>query len=184
MTNKLVYWDSCAFIHLFRRTAGYCEWLEATVGKARAKECLIVTSTVTMSEIYKLPGLGTMPIEQSDKILECLDNDYIQLWQADRFVCKEAHHIQRLVPQLLPMDAIHMATAICAKVSVIISTDTKKYRRNGLLIHDGKFGDPPIKIRLPGGEDIGELFAHTSGQQASLGARPEAQNAQDQGRLG
>ena len=133
------------------------------MAKAKSGEHKIVTSAVTMAEIYKLPELGIMPIEQSDKILDCLANDYIAIWQADKFLCKEAHHLQRHVPALLPMDAIHLATAINAQVSLILTTDTKKYRRNGLLIHDNVFGEPKIRIRVPGGEDIGTLFVDQNG---------------------
>jgi hypothetical protein len=47
------------------------------------------------------------------------------------------------------MDAIHIAIALLAKPEIVISTDTKKYRRKGLLHLDGKIGTPPLSIKEP-----------------------------------
>lgn len=143
-----IYWDSCVFIHLFQRTEEYVDALDMTVAKARAGQCRIVTSFVTLAEVCKLPELGMLPIEQTEKILDFFKHEFIVPWQADRWICTEAHHIQRLFP-LLPMDSIHLATALAAKVRLVVSTDTKKYRSNGLLACNGKIGNPPLVIEKP-----------------------------------
>lgn len=158
MDNKNIYWDSCAFIHLFQQTPAWHDPLAEMMAKAENGEYEIVTSAVTLAEVYKLPELGIFPIEQSDKIIGCMENKYLNVWQADRFICKEAHHIMRLHEAVKPMDAIHLATAIAAKVNFMITTDTKKYRREGLLAHDGKIGNPALKIKTPTDGSIGGLF--------------------------
>ncbi|MGB2614655.1 MAG: type II toxin-antitoxin system VapC family toxin [Phycisphaerae bacterium] len=145
----LLYWDSCAFIHRFQETPQYVEPLREHIEQAKIGNCRIATSAITLAEVYKLPDMGILPVEVSNKILEFFRNDYIVVYQADRPVCEEAHHIQRLHSGLLPADAIHVATALSAKANVLITSDTKKYRRNGLLAHNLRIGNPPIKIEIP-----------------------------------
>jgi hypothetical protein len=119
------------------------------VEAAQSGRCKIHTSSVSLAEVCKLPELGMLPIEQTEKILDFFKNSYVELWAADMWVCREAHHITRLIG-LMPMDAIHIATAaMFVKADVLITTDTKKYRRNGLLAHNEKIGNPPLKISLP-----------------------------------
>jgi predicted nucleic acid-binding protein len=151
MTSPLrLYWDSCAFIHRFQETAEHIEALKEHIAQAKVGNCKIITSAVSLAEVYKLPELGMLPIEVSNKIMDFFKNiDYVLLYQADRWVCEEAHHIQRLRDGLAPMDAIHIATALAAKADVLITSDTKKYRRKGLLAHDKALGKPPLKIELP-----------------------------------
>jgi predicted nucleic acid-binding protein len=146
--DKLIYWDSCAFIHLLNQTEEYFAVLDDIKSRARKGECKIITSTVSLAEVCKIPGTGTLPIEQTNKILAFMQSEYIELWSADRYVCEEAHHIIRL-HDLLPMDAIHIATALLAKPEVLITTDSKKHRRKGLLSLDGAIGNPPLSIKKP-----------------------------------
>ena len=146
--DKLIYWDSCAFIHLLQQTERYFDVLDDIKSRARKKECKIITSSVSLTEVCKLPETGMLPLEQTKKILAFFENEYVELWQADRLICEEAHNIIRL-HELLPMDAIHIATALMSKPEVVITTDTKKYRRRGLLYFDGKIGNPPLSIKEP-----------------------------------
>jgi predicted nucleic acid-binding protein len=147
-----IYFDSCAFIHLFGKTPEHYDSLEHLVGMAKADvkgnntEYVIITSAVSLAETSKFPDTPLLPIEQSKKILAFLENEYVQVWQADRDVCEEAHQLIRHFT-LKPMDAIHIATAIAAKAACIVTTDTKKYRRDGLLQYDGKIGG--MKIKTP-----------------------------------
>ena len=146
--DKLIYWDSCAFIHLLQQTERYFDALDDIKSRARKKECKIITSSVSLAEVCKIPETGMLPIEQTKKILAFFENEYVELWQADRQICEEAHHLIRH-HELLPMDAIHIATALMAKPEVVITTDTKKYRRKGLLYFDGQIGNPPLSIKEP-----------------------------------
>jgi predicted nucleic acid-binding protein len=147
MASKKIYWDSCVFIHLLQET-NYVDALREVVHRAKNGECKIVTSAVSLAEVCKLPELGALPEDQTTKILQFFQNDYIDVYQADRFVCEEAHRIIRK-HGLKPMDAIHMATASIAKVDLVMTSETKKYRRGGLLRCDGLIGNPPLKVSLP-----------------------------------
>jgi predicted nucleic acid-binding protein len=157
MPNKplILYWDSCAFIHLFQgKNVEYTVALQDQIERARKGECEIATSAVSLAEVCKLPDLGVLPIEQTQKILAFFGNDYIHVWQADRSICEDAHHVIR-EHGLLPMDAIHVATALASKAEIMITTESKKYRRRSLFLHDQKIHSlhqpdaPPLKIQIP-----------------------------------
>lgn len=146
--HKKIYWDSCAFIHFFQAKNDFSDALDHIDQKAQAGGTKIVTCSVAIAEVCKLPELGLLPLEQSKKILRFMENDYVEMWQADRLICEEAHHIIRL-HGVKPMDAIHLSAAINSRSSLFLTTDTKKYRRGGLLKLDGKLGNPPLPIKLP-----------------------------------
>jgi predicted nucleic acid-binding protein len=146
--SRLIYWDSCAFIHLLQQTEEYFGALDDMKTRARNKEFKIVTSAVSIAEVCKIPETGMLPSEQSKKILAFFENEYVQLWQADRAVCENAHTLIQF-HELFPMDAIHIATALMAKVEMVITTDSRKYRRKGLLHLDGKIGNPTMQIKKP-----------------------------------
>jgi len=116
--------------------------------------------------VCKIPDQGMLPLEQTQKILRFFEHEYIEVYQADRVICEEAHHIIRL-NGLLPMDAIHMATALVAKVDLVVTTDSKKYRRKGLLFYDGRIGNPPLKVTLP---DLGIFLPMLGRQEGNEGA--------------
>jgi predicted nucleic acid-binding protein len=177
MYDRRIYWDSCAFIYLLKQDPRHYAALAHMVAGAREKTIKIVTSAVTVAEVYKLKEFGALPLEQSEKILASFANEYIELWQADRLVCTEAHHMMRILSEILPMDAIHLATASMAKVDVVITTDCKKYRRCGLLRHDGTVGDPPLRIKLPGEELELPLFK-VSNENQQKETRPQGEASQ------
>lgn len=58
---KKIYWDSCAFIHAFKGSQEYAAALQEQIVRAKIGDCIIVTSTVTLAEVYKLPELGGVP---------------------------------------------------------------------------------------------------------------------------
>lgn len=145
-----LYWDACPLISYFQQVPEYINALREHVERGKKGQCVIITSTISYAEVYKLPELGGLAIEQSRRILDFLTrNNFVLAWQADRWVCEEAHDIMRLHSGLLPLDAIHLATALQAKCDYLITTDRKQGRRRGLIPHDGRVGDPPMKIQLP-----------------------------------
>ncbi len=73
---KLIYWDSCAFIHRFQETPEFLDALRDQIARAKAGQCKIVTSSVTLAEVCKLPDSGMLPIEQTNKILKFFENDF------------------------------------------------------------------------------------------------------------
>jgi PIN domain len=77
--------------------------------------------------------------------------------QLDRPTAELAHEITRTYG-LTNADAVHVATAVIAKVPVLYTYDSAKGKRRGLLRHDRKIGDPPLRIEVPPDPDAGTLY--------------------------
>lgn len=154
----LVYFDACVFIELLQQSIQKrfeaCEDLRE---KAAKGDLIIVTSSVTIVEVNKLPDSPQLPEEQSKKILEFFENPYIAVRVPDRRTAEYAHELTR-THGLMPNDAIHVATAVLAKVSVLYTYDSVKNRRKGLLRHNLKIGTPPLRIEVPPDPLDGTLF--------------------------
>lgn len=146
--KERVYWDSCVFIDLLQQRAGRYEACRYIHDRAEKGELLIVTSAITIAEVVKLPESGTFPDMHSKMILEYFENPYIVIRQVDRPTAEEAHRLSQ-AHGIYPMDAIHLATALGAVVSVLHTYDEKKKRRKGLLGWNLKVGNPPLRIEKP-----------------------------------
>src|SRR5207253_3173401 len=81
-------------------------------------------------------------------IVEFFENPYILLQQVDRDVAQIARNIIRKSTSIRGKDAIHIASAIRAGVSIMHSYDEKH-----ILPKNGKFGNPPLKIEIPNFKD-------------------------------
>ncbi len=127
--------------------------------KAEKGELIIVTSALTITEVNKLPESPALLEEQSRTILDFFENPYIAFRPVDRGVAEYAHELTR-THGLTNIDAIHIATAILTpKMSVFYTYDRAKKRRKGLLTHNLKIGDPPLRIEIPPDPDEGSLFS-------------------------
>jgi predicted nucleic acid-binding protein len=152
------YWDTCLFIEILQKdNQERFEACEEMRAKAEKGELVIVTSTLTIVEVNKLPESGALPEEQSRQILDFLENPYIVLRQLDRPTAERAHEIVR-VNGLSNADAIHVATALLAKVPVLYTYDVAKKKRRGLIRHHLKIGNPPLRIEIPPKPSEGPLF--------------------------
>lgn len=157
------YFDSCIFIELIQQTRKKrFDACEALRKKAERKELVIVTSTLSITEVNKLSDLPILPEEQSKRIIEFFKNFYIKIRVADRPIAEYAHELTR-THKLSNIDAIHVATAILGRVPVLYTYDGMKRGRKlqGLLKHDGMIGKPgrtPLRIETPPDPDAGTLF--------------------------
>ncbi len=152
------YFDSCIFIELLQQTIPKrFDACEAIREQAENGKVIIVTSALTITEVNKLPDLPSLPEEQSKKILEFFENPYIAIRPVDRRTAEYAHELTR-THGLTNIDAIHVATAILSRVSVLYTYDSAKKRRKGLLRHSLKIGTPPLLIEVPPDPLKGTLF--------------------------
>jgi predicted nucleic acid-binding protein len=155
-------WDSCLFIEALQKTdQDRYDACEAMLARARSGDLQIVTSALTITEVNKLPDLAAMPEEQSQIILKFFENPYIFVRNVDRLTAEMAHEFTR-VHGLMPMDAIHVATAIIARVPVLYTYDAAKKRRKGLLGHNLKIGNPPLRIERLADPAANTLFAKSA----------------------
>lgn len=148
--KEVVYWDSCVFIDLLSQQKperyAACNYMQQ---RAENDELLIVTSAASIAEVTKLSGTSHSIEKQSKMILDYFENPYIVIRQVDRATANEAHEISRK-HGLPPLDAIHVATALRAKVPVIYTYDGLKRRRKGLIKYNLLFGsNPALRIEMP-----------------------------------
>ena len=153
------YFDACLFIELLQQSNKdrfeACEDLRV---KAEKSQLIIVTSALIITEVNKLPDSKSLPEDQSKKILAFFENPYIAIRPVDRRTAEYAHELTR-THGLANMNALHVATAIVNKVPVLYTYDSAKGRRKGLLGHNMKIGNPPLRIEIPPPACAGPLFA-------------------------
>jgi predicted nucleic acid-binding protein len=140
---RLIYWDSCVFIHALQRTPQWEPMLAAIVRAAQSGDVHIVTSALTLVEVARSGDTGT-----DDAVIRGLfQNPYIIVRELDRGTATSARQIVR-DHGLKPQDAVHVATAIAVRVSIMHTCDGSGKKR-GLLDRDGQIGNPPLAIQVP-----------------------------------
>jgi len=158
-----VYLDSCVFIDVLQKTnKNRLEACEDLVRKAEDRELIIVTSAWTITEVNRLSDLEKSTKisreKQSELILAFFENEYIVIRQLDRQVAELAHKLTH-AHGLFNADAVHVATALTSKVSVLYTYDNPKKKKHALLKHNLKIGVPPLRIEKPPDPSVGTLFS-------------------------
>lgn len=144
-----VYWDSCLFIEVIQKNnQDRYDACAAMLKDAEKEKLLIVTSSLAIVEVNKDPDSGSLTEAQSKTILGFFENPYIVVRTLDRPTAELAHAIVR-ADKLGNADAIHVATAIIAKVPVLYTYDGKGKGKKGLIKHHLKIGNPPLRIEVP-----------------------------------
>lgn len=156
---EIAYFDTCLFIELLQQDdKDRFEACEALRAKAEKNEIVIVTSTWTIVEVNKLEGSTALLQAQSKLILDFFENPYIALRPLDRRTASEAHELTR-THGLTNADAVHVATATINRCNVLYTYDAAKKKRRGLLRHNLKVGNPPLRIEKPPDPGSGTLFS-------------------------
>jgi predicted nucleic acid-binding protein len=110
--SPLYYWDASLFIDLVQKVPEHYEVLNHIIGQAKTKEVRIVTSHITLTEVYKPHSEFEQLLDAHEALLtDLFENDYIILRTADRNVCTKAREIRRY-HHLPTADALHVATAL------------------------------------------------------------------------
>jgi predicted nucleic acid-binding protein len=139
---ELIYWDSDAFLGWLQSEAGKAELCEGTLQRADVGEVLIVTSTLTIAEVLWMRNAPRISKDKAEIVRRFFRRSYMRLRNVTRLVSESA---QELVWDhgVKPKDAIHVATALEAKVQALETFD------DGLLKKSGIIGVPPLLIRKP-----------------------------------
>ena len=155
MPSKLaIYWDSCVFLDRLKRHKDRIGLLEKITDAAAAGHFLIVTSSVTIAEVIKLPTLPLMLQEQVKQIELYFENAWISVRIVDEVIAKAAAEIRR-EHGLKTCDAIHLATALHFKIPTFhtydgLNEDGTIKDRPCLLAFDREFGvDAKMRIIIP-----------------------------------
>jgi predicted nucleic acid-binding protein len=150
MSVELVYWDSATFLAYFQQESGRVELCRGTLERAGAGEVCIITSALTIAECLWLRNAPPVPKDRADTVRRFFRRSFLRVRNVTRRTSELA---QDLVwdYQIRPKDAIHVATSIEARVTILETFDEPLIRRSGSI------GEPPITIRLPIGPDQGKL---------------------------
>jgi predicted nucleic acid-binding protein len=151
MRSELIYWDSAAFLAYFQEEEGRVELCQGTLERAEAREILIVTSSLTLAECLWLRNNPPIPRDRADIVRRFFRRSFIRVRNVTRTVAEEA---QVLVWDhgIRPKDAIHVATALEAKVPTIETFDEPLIGKSNIV------GKPPLVIRTPVAPAQGRLF--------------------------
>lgn len=143
------YWDSCVFLAYLNKERDRSQICQAILDAADAGKIQIFTSALTIAEVLKYKGKKPIKKESRQMIIEFFQNDYIKIINVDRLVATEAQELvwEHNIP---PKDAIHVASAIRAKLPVI-----ETYDNDDLISKTGSVGSPPILIREPADIQLG-----------------------------
>ena len=140
------YWDTCNFLTILKGDPNDLEGCIDVLTEAQNGRLKIVTSSITLAAIIKLTPQGEPALPQSEesRIIETFFiHDYFIFRDFDR---KTAEISRRISWELgvKGFDAMHVATAIRAKVDYFETSDTDLINKI-----QGKIGDPLIVVRKP-----------------------------------
>jgi predicted nucleic acid-binding protein len=141
MPVEPIYWDSVAFLGWLQEELGKVELCEGTIERAQSGEALIITSALTIAEVLWLRGGPRITQDKAALVRKFFRRSYIRVINVTRAVAEDA---QSLVWDhgIRPKDAIHVATAISAKVAALETFDEGLLKKSGV-------GNPPLVIRKP-----------------------------------
>lgn len=137
------YWDSCCFLGWLASEADKEGKCAGVIQKAQDGQLFIATSTLTIAEVLKLKGKPRLPSDREAELTAFFQNEWIILRDLTPPI---AHEARKLVwyENIDPKDAIHVATALDAKLLRMDTFDTNLHKKDAKL-----GGNPPLRIGRP-----------------------------------
>lgn len=156
MATPLRYWDACAFLGYLANEADKLDECRGVIRAAQEGNLRIVTSSLTLTEVIKLKSQTPLPQEKEPVIRDFFLHPWIVVQQLDR---RTAEYARELIWQhnFDPKDAVHVATAVLARVPYFDTFDGDLIRRSGDI------GDPPLIIARPSVDEQMQLIEPEAG---------------------
>ncbi len=142
MTIDKIYWDSVTFLAWLQNENGRVDHCADVLQSAQEGRVKIITSAFTLAEVLKMRKQAPIPRNEQDKVTAFFKNEYIVVRNVTRRVAEFARGLV-WDNGIDPKDAIHVATAIDDRLTMLHTFD------EGLLKKSGSVGDPPLKIETP-----------------------------------
>lgn len=138
----LRYWDTNCFLGIINEEADKLPACRAVLREAEDGSLQIVTSALTLTEVLWPKGERRLSAESAEKVQRFFRHEWLLLYDLDRTLAERAREVV-WNHAVRPKDAIHVATALDAKVDQFDTFD-------GPLIElSGKIGNPPLIIGQP-----------------------------------
>ena len=161
---KRYYWDANVFITLISnlgtpQAIADRENCTLIVQSAMDGETQIYTSTLTIAEVLDTQENLTKPVPPNIRqiVRELFEEPYITLIAVDTARTSEARELRWEYPWLRTVDAIHVVSAVYAKIDEMHTYDGRGSKR-GILSLNRRVGKPPLKIVVPGYEGVLSMF--------------------------
>lgn len=141
--TRYIYWDANPFCAVFNKEAERLEDCLSVLRAAESGEVKIVTSSMTLAEVVKSRNAAKISAGKEAVLYDFFQNDFLVFVSVEWFVGNKARQIMHQHPTLKPIDAIHLAIAVRAKVSEMHTYD------KALIRLSRKVGIPPLTICHP-----------------------------------
>jgi predicted nucleic acid-binding protein len=147
VSAELRYWDSVAFLAYFLAEKGRVDSCEAVLEEAEKGKILIVTSALTLSEVLALRGAKRLVPRPKMKarVIDFFKNEYIAVQNVTREVAELSRDLV-WDHGIKPKDAIHVASAIAAGVTVFETYDRPLITK-GNKATKVTFREPPLRAQ-------------------------------------
>ncbi len=166
---RIQYWDSPLFISLLTaKETARVEIIRGLLDQYDRAGIQIVISSMVIAEVRRIPKAGARgPAPGNEENVKVVPYDAMylervrELFRSDQLdyrvltprIAELARDIGDEFPKLLPVDCVHAATALDAKVDVLFTWDgsgLQRRRPDALLRYDRRLGDdPPLRIMEP-----------------------------------
>jgi len=142
MAVELRYWDSGCFLAWLLPERQRVPACRSVIRAAERRETKIVTAAHTLTEVIHLKGQPHLTREHEERIRRFFKRSFVVVRGITRFIAEDARELI-WKHGVKPKDALHVATAIRARIPLLETFD------DGLIALSGKLGRPPIAIAHP-----------------------------------
>jgi predicted nucleic acid-binding protein len=136
------YWDSDCFLAWLQSEAGKADGCREVLEAADEGKILLITSALTLAEVLYLRGGRPIPKARKDAVVDFFKNEYIAVRNVTRHIAEMARELV-WDHGIRPKDAIHVATALEARLAVMNTFDENLLRKSPLV------GSPQLIIAKP-----------------------------------
>ena len=98
--------------------------------EAKAGRILIVTSALTLAEVLALRGQPKIAAAKREAVVQFFKHEYIAVQNLTRKLAEEARELV-WDHGIAPKDAVHVATALAGKVSMLHTFDADLIKKSG-----------------------------------------------------
>ena len=136
------YWDSDCFLGWLQNEPGKVEPCGTILSLCDRGEIEIVTSVLTLTEVLRLRPREALPAERRSAVEALFNRRSIHTMMLTRHLAEQARDLA-WDHDIAPKDAIHVASALAAKVRMLDTFDVHLIRKSGQI------GTPPLTIAEP-----------------------------------
>lgn len=142
MTFERRYWDSDCFLGWLQAEDGKVEPCRQVLNLAAKGDIEIITSALTLAEVLNLQGHEPISSDRRQQVVDFFRLSYIAPMSITRRVAEDSRELV-WDHGIKPKDALHVATALSAKVDVFNTFD------QALIGKSHKVGNPSLLIGIP-----------------------------------